>query len=117
MGLKSSSSSWDAGSFRETLALSGVLNRVLLQSCEVNKTLPAPHTLKLCLPRVHALVFSQVLALFEALVTTGAFERLLPGVNSAMALQLGRVPEALLTVGTFERFLSGWVAAVLNKLR
>lgn len=101
LGAKEQLSSWDAGSFRETLALSSVLNRVLLQSCEVNKTLSAPHTLKLCFPRVYALVLSQVLALFEALVTTGALERLLPGVNTAVALQLGRVPEALFTVGTF----------------
>lgn len=79
----------DAGSFRETLPFSGVLDRVLLQSCEVNKALSAPHTLKLCLPRVHALMLGQVLALFEALVAAGTLERFLPGVNAAMALQLG----------------------------
>lgn len=109
-------SSWDAGRFRETLALSSVLDRVLLQSCEVNKTLSAPHTLKLCLPRVDALVLGQVLALLEALVAAGALERLLPGVNSPMALQLRRVPEAFFTVGTFERLLAGRVAAVLDEL-
>lgn len=81
-------SSWDALSFRETLPLRSVLDCVLLQSCEVNKTLPAPHTLKLRLPRVHALVLGQVLSLLEALVAAGALERLLPGVNSAVALQL-----------------------------
>ncbi len=108
--------SWDAGSFGETLTLGRVLDCVLLQSCEVNKTLSAPHTLKLCLPRVHALVLRQVLALLEALVAAGTLERLLPGVNSPMALQLGRVPEALFTVGTFQRLLSGRVAAVLHEL-
>lgn len=108
--------SWDAGSFRETLTLSSVLDCVLLQSCEVNKTLSAPHALKLCLPRVHALVLGQVLALLEALVAAGTLERLLPGVNSPMALQLGRVPEALFTVGTFQRLLARRVAAVLNEL-
>lgn len=110
------SGSRDAGSFRETLALSGVLHRVLLQGCEVNKTLAAPHTLKLCLPRVHALMLGQVLALLEAFVAAGTLERLLPGVNSPMTLQLGRVPEALFTVGTFQRLLACRVTAVLNEL-
>lgn len=49
-------SSWDAGSFGEALALCGVLDRVLLQSREVDKALAAPNALKLRLPRVHALV-------------------------------------------------------------
>lgn len=40
-------SSRDAGSFRETLALCGVLDCMLLQGCEVNKTLATPHALKL----------------------------------------------------------------------
>lgn len=93
-----------------------MLDRVLLQSREVNKTLAAPHTLKLRLPRVHALVLGEVLALLEALVAAGALERFLPGVNSPMALQLGRVPEALFTVGTFQRLLAGRVAAVLDEL-
>lgn len=108
--------SWDAGSFRETLPFSSVLDCMLLQSCEVNKTLSAPHTLKLRLPRVHALMLGQVLALLEALVAAGALERLLPGVNAAMALQLGRVPEALFTIGTFQRLLACRVAAVLYEL-
>lgn len=108
--------SWDAGSFGETLPLCSVLDRVLLQSREVNKTLSAPHALKLRLPRVHALVLGQVLALLEALVAACTLERLLPGVNSPMALQLGRVPEALFAVGTFQRLLAGRVAAVLNEL-
>lgn len=116
LGTEEQFSSWDALSFRETFPFSSVLDCVLLQSCEVNKTLSAPHTFKLRLPRVHALVLGQVLALLEALVAAGALERLLPCVNSAMALQLGRVPEALFTVGTFQRLLAGRVAAVLNKL-
>lgn len=110
-------SSLDAGSLGEALSLGSVLDCVLLQSCEVNKTLAAPHTLKLCFPRVHALVLGQVLALLETLVAAGALERLLPGVDSPMALQLRRVPEALFAVGTFERLLAGRVAAVLNKFR
>lgn len=108
--------SWDARSFGEALALGGVLHCVLLQSCEVNKTLSAPHALKLRLPRVHALVLCQVLALLETLVAAGALERLLPGVDSSVALQLRRVPEALFTVGTFQRLLAGRVAAVLHEL-
>lgn len=109
-------SSRDAGSFRKTLALCGVLDRVLLQGCEVNKTLATPHALKLRLTRVHTLVLGQVLTLLEALVAACAFEGLLPRVNAAMALQLGRVPEALFTVGAFERLLPSRVTAVLDKL-
>lgn len=116
LGTEEQFGSWDAGSFGETLSLGRVLDRVLLQSCEVNKTLSAPHTFELRLPRVHTLVLGQVLALLEALVAAGTLERLLPGVDSPMALQLGRVPEALFTVGTFQRFLSGRVAAVLHEL-
>lgn len=108
--------SWDTGSFGETLPFSSVLNCVLLQSCEVNKTFSAPHTLKLRLPRVYTLMLGQVLALLEALVTVGTLERFLPGVNTAVALQLGGVPEALFTVGTFQWLLAGWVAAVLDEL-
>lgn len=108
--------SWDARSFGEALTLSGVLDCVLLQSCEVNETLSAPHTLKLRLPRVHALVLGQVFALLEALVAAGALEWLLPGVDSPVALQLRRVPEALFTVGTLQRLLAGRVAAVLDEL-
>lgn len=109
-------SSWDAGSLGETLALSSVLDRVLLQSCEVNKTLSAPHALKLRLPRVHTLVLGQMFTLLEAFVAAGTLERLLPGVNSSMALQLRRVPEAFFAVGAFQRLLAGRVAAVLNEL-
>lgn len=64
-----------------------MLDCVLLQSREVNKTLATPHTFKLCLPRVHTLVLGQVLALLETLVTAGTLERFLPGVNSPVALQ------------------------------
>lgn len=108
--------SWDAGSFRETLALSGVLHRVLLQSRQVDEALPAPHAFELGLPGVHALVLGQVLALLEAFVAVGALKRFLPGVDPSMTLQLRRVPEALFTVGTFQRLLSGRVAAVLDEL-
>lgn len=86
LGAEEQRSSLDAGSFGETLALGGVLHRVLLQRREVNKTLSAPHALKLCLPRVHALVLGQVLALLEALVTAGALEWLFTRVDSSMAL-------------------------------
>lgn len=81
-------SSRDAGRLGETLALGRVLDCVLLQGCEVDETLAAPHALKLRLTRVHALVLGQVLALLEALVTAGALERFLSGVNSPVALQL-----------------------------
>lgn len=108
--------SWDAGGFRETLTFSSVLHCVFLQSCEVNKTLAAPHTLKLRLARVHALMFGQVLALLEALVAAGTLERFFPGVNATMALQLGRVPEALFTVRAFQWLFAGRVTAVLHEL-
>lgn len=109
-------SSLDAGSFREVLTLSCVLDRVLLQGREVDEALAAPHALKLRLPRVHALVLGQVLPLLEALLAAGAFEGLLAGVHAAVALQLRRVPEALLAVGALERLLPGRVAAVLDEL-
>lgn len=115
-GLTEQCNSWDAGSFGETLPFGGVLHRVLLQRREVDEALAAPHALKLRLPRVHALMLGQVLALLETLVAAGALERFLPGVNAAVALQLRRVPEALFTVGTLQRLLAGRVAAVLNEL-
>lgn len=78
--------SGDAGSLGEALAFGRVLDRVLLQGCQVDKALTAPDTLKLRLPRVHALVLGQVLPLLEALITAGALEGLLTGVDPPVAL-------------------------------
>lgn len=94
-----------------------MLDSVLLQRREVHKTLAAPHTLKLRLPGVNTLMFGQMLALLEALVTARTFERLLTCVDAAVALQLRRVPEALFAVGALQRLLPGRVAAVLHEFR
>lgn len=109
-------SSWDAGRSRKTISFGRVLDRVLLQGRQVNKTLAAPNTFELGLPRVHTLVLGKVLALLEALVAAGTLEGFLAGVDTAVALQLRRVLEALLAVRAFQGLFPGGVTAVLDKL-
>lgn len=81
-----------------------VLNRMLLKSSQISETFSTPHTLKLGISGMHALMLGQVLTLLEALVTAGTLIRLLPGVNASMPLHLRGVLEAFFAVGTLQRF-------------
>lgn len=78
----------DAGRSGKAISFSCVLDCVLLQGRQVDKALAAPHTFELGLPRVHALVLGQVLALLEALIAAGTLEGFLASVHTAVALQL-----------------------------
>lgn len=73
---------------RVTPSIGRVLHRVILQRAQVTETLATPNTLKLALPGVRALVFGQVLPLFEALVAVATFVRLLPRVHAPVSVQV-----------------------------
>ena len=80
-----------------------MLHRVILQRTQVTVTLSAPHTLELPLSGVCALVFDQVLALFEVLIAVVTFVRFLPRVYSPVSVQVRGVLEAFLTFRALER--------------
>lgn len=65
-----------------------MLHRVILQRAQVTETLAAPNALELALPGVGALVFYEVLSLFEALAAVAALVRFLPRVHAPVPVQV-----------------------------
>ena len=93
-----------------------MLHCVLLQGPQVSEAFSAPHALELSIASVDALVFGQVLSLFEVLVAAGALIGFLACVHTPVSCQLRGVLEALFAVRTLQRLLAGRIAAVLHEL-
>lgn len=90
---------------------------MILQRAQVTEPLATPHTLELPFSGVCALVFGQMLALFEALVAVATFVRLLARVHSPMSIQVRRVLETFLALWALQWLFPRRVAAVLDEIR
>lgn len=94
-----------------------MLHSVILQRAQVTETLSTPDALELAFSGVRALVFGQMLLLFEALVAVFAFVRFLARVRAHVSVHVRNVFESFLALRALKRLFPRWVAAVLDKVR